>query len=318
MNTYCICRTKKEDIKACIEKNKGLVVVYGAAFWGTLLVQSDEFKKCVGTEVNYFCDRRASWMHSINGVPVVDTDGLREKINKSGKRATIIICVETKGTVVSIYKDLMQADINADVFDYFENEIVFSDSKFTLDGKEYPLFEHPYNCGYTSARMTERSVELALAKGYIDDCDGGVVEIGAVTPYYFYSDKISEIIDPTDAHKRVTKKSLFDCDLKDKNVLSISTVEHIGTSDYGMHEAQNTVDAIEKIVGESASCLITAPLGYNKLLDGWVKENQKNAMVKLLRRELNNHWTEISSHYTAVEYTQLWANGLVVIEKKNN
>lgn len=59
--------------------------------------------------------------------------------------------------------------------------------------------------------MTERSVELALAKEYIDTCEGNIVEIGAVTPYYFYSNKISNIIDPTDNHKRVLKKSLFDC-----------------------------------------------------------------------------------------------------------
>lgn len=312
MHTHCIYQTKKEDIKAYIEKNKGLVVVYGAAFWGISLVENCDFK------VDYFCDQRASWMHFLNGIPVIDINGLRDKIKEGGKRATIIICVETWGTVLSIYKDLMRADLNADVFNYFENEIVFSDSTFSLNGKSYPLFEHQYNCGYINERMTERSVELSLAKEYINNCNGQIIEIGAVTPYYLYDDKVSVIIDPTDKHGRVTKKSLFDCDLNGKNVLSISTVEHIGTSDYGMHETENVIDAIEKIIGEADSCLITAPLGYNKLLDEWVKENQENSMVKLMRRNINNHWVEITGHYTAIEYTKLWANGLVIIEKNNN
>ncbi len=311
MNIHCVWRTKKEDIKFYIEKNNGLVVVYGAAFWGALLVQSSDF------HVDYFCDKRASWMHSINGVPVVDTDGLRDKINESGKRATIIICVETKRTVASINNDLMRADLNADVFDYFENETVFSDSGFILNGKNYQLYEHSYNCGYKHTRMTERSVEVALAKEYVDNCNGEIIEIGAVTPYYFFDEKISAIIDPTDVHGRVTKDSIFNCDLKSKHVLSISTVEHIGLSDYGMHETKNAIDAIEKILKESASCLITAPLGYNKLLDKWVNENQSDGRVKLMRRSLNNYWMEITGHYTAVEYTPLWANGLVIIEKQS-
>lgn len=309
MDTHCICRTRKEDIKAYIERNQGLVVIYGAAFWGILLAQNNDFK------VDCFCDRRASELHSINGIPVIDTSELEDKIDESGKRATIIVCVETRGTATGIYKDLMRVDLNADVFDYFENELVFCDLDFSLSGKNYRLFEHSYNCGYTCGRMTERSVELALAEEYINNCSAEIVEIGAVTPYYFYDEKISVVIDPTDIHRRVTKKSLFDCDLTNKNVLSISTVEHIGTSDYEMHEEKNAVEAIQKIVEESASCLITAPLGYNKLLDEWVKKNQSSSMVKLLQRKLNNHWTEITEYDSTIEYTRLWANGLVIIEK---
>lgn len=309
MNAHCIYRTQNDDIKAYIEKNKGLVVIYGAALWGTMLAQNNDFK------VDCFCDRRASELHSINGIPVVDTSGLEKRIYESGKRATIILCVETRGTATSIYKDLMQIDLNADVFDYFENRLVFSDFEFSLCGKKYQLFEHSYNCGYTCARMTERAVELALAKEYVNSCSAEIVEIGAVTPYYFYDEKISTIIDPTDIHRRVTKKSLFDCDLRNKNVLSISTVEHIGTSDYEMHEERNAVEAIQKILEESASCLITAPLGYNKLLDEWVKENQSNSMIKLLQRKLNNYWREITEYDSTIEYTRLWANGLVIIEK---
>ncbi len=274
-----------------------------------MLVQDKEYN------IDYICDRRAETLRTLNNIPVVNIEKLKTKVEESKKRATIIICVTNKSTVTSIYRDLTRIDINADVFDYFENEAKFIDKIFYLDGKQYDLFQHSYNCGYVQTRMTERSVELALAEEYIINCNETITEIGAVTPYYFYYDKINEIIDPTDTHKRVTQKSLFDCNLYGKNVLSISTIEHIGTSDYGMHERQNVIDAIEKIVSESASCLITAPLGYNNLLDKWVKENQNNKMVKLLLRRLNNHWKEITGDYREIEYTPLWASGLVLIRK---
>jgi len=127
--------------------------------------------------------------------------------------------------------------------------------------------------------------------------------------------RVKDIIDPTDIHKRVNlKKSVFECDLRGKNVLSISTVEHIGLSDYGMCETLNCVDAINKILAESKMCLITAPLGYNEMLDNWVRVNAENPMVTLMKREINNHWIEIEK-YEEIKYSSLWACGLVIIKK---
>lgn len=309
MDRHCILKTRKDNIHDCIEENEGLVVLYGANIWGEMLLKSGEF------HVDFFCDRKAAGLPVFNNISVVNIDGLESQIRESGKRAVIIISASGRGTVMSIYGDLMKKDLNADVFDYFENETYFRDTEFFMEGKRYSLFEHSYNCGYISARMTERSVELALAKKWVNDCCGNIIEIGAVTPYYFYDDKITEVIDPTDIHKRAISKSLFDCDLNGKNVLSISTVEHIGTSDFGMHESYNVIDAVEKILKESVSCLITAPLGYNNMFDNWVEENQGGSMVKLLERGLNNHWEEITGNYRKIEYTPLWANGLAVIKK---
>ena len=67
---------------------------------------------------------------------------MEKKITDSAKRATVIVASQDRGTVSSIYKDLMQADLNADVFDYFENEIEFCDLQFEFAGKKYDLFQH--------------------------------------------------------------------------------------------------------------------------------------------------------------------------------
>ncbi len=271
-----------------------------------------------GVTADYFCDRQADIINNVNGVPVIDSKKLEEVVKTSGKRATIIICIGTKKfSVLSIYNDLIKLDIEADVFDYFENDSVFSDKSFMFNRKKYELFEHSFNCGYVDSRMTERSVELALAQEWLKCCSGEVVELGAVTPYYFYDKKIVKIVDPTDLHHRVnSKKSLFECDFKGKNILSISTVEHVGTCDYGMSEEKNVIDAIEKIVEEAKSFLITAPLGYNELLDDWIRNNRSNSMIRILRRGINNHWVEIElQDYQEIVYGPLWAYGLVVIVK---
>lgn len=304
-------RKRHEDILECYRQNNGLFIVYGVTVWGEMLQGTD-------IKIDYFCDRQADKILNLNNTPVVDAKQLEDLVRKDGRRATIVICVGlNKGTVTSIYKDLSYLNINADVFDYFENEHVFKDKSFVFEGKRYPLFEHSFNCGYSETRMTERSVEIALGTAYLEAVQGDVVEVGAVTPYYFTENKIVEIIDPTDQHDRVnTRKSLFECDLRGKNVLSISTVEHIGTHDYGMSEAKNVIDAIEKITYEADSCFITAPLGYNKVLDDWIRSHQDNSMVRILKRGINNNWIEMDLHdYRDVAYTSLWANGLVIIKK---
>lgn len=308
-----VIRTRYESFSKAIQENYGPVVLYGMTFWTMQLIQLEEFK------VDYVCDKKAMIMNNkvtikLLDIPVVDIEYL-ENIKGDG-RATIIVCVDTNMTYKSICNDLMTYDLYADVFYYFDNEEMFVDRYFQYKKYKLHLYEHPYNCGYANTRMTERSVELALGKRYIEEHDS-IYEIGAVTPYYFNTPKIQKIIDPTDKHKRVLKASLFDIDLKGRNVLSISTVEHIGTNDYGMHEEFNSIDAINKILQESKSCLITAPYGYNSILDEWVKSNRDNVWVRFLERKINNHWEEKNLRLYNFDcmYTSLWANGLIIIEK---
>src|SRR5262245_3390997 len=66
------------------------------------------------------------------------------------------------------------------------------------------------------------------------------------------------------SHHRV---SLFNFDFSGANVLSISTLEHVGTGDYGVAKTESSPDALAKLVDESATCLLTMPIGYNPILD---------------------------------------------------
>lgn len=197
------------------------------------------------------------------------------------------------------------------------------------DGNWYPYFSHKYNCDcYTGTGKTERTIELSLADYWLSKLDTAC-EVGAVTPYY-WPGRVAEVVDPFDTHELVTSRnSLFDYDFTGKNVLSISTVEHIGTGEYS--EKKTTLDALEKIVSECNVCLITAPLGYNKDFDEYILNNEPDLPCKvsfLTRKRSKTHdiWVPtpkknanmiMGRGHPPDEELSRWANSLVIVEKGN-
>lgn len=167
--------------------------------------------------------------------------------------------------------------------------------------------------------MTERSVELSLARNYLEKCEGEIVEVGAVTPYYQADcfGKVKHIIDPTDRHIKVDiRKSLFDCNFEGQDVISISTLEHVGTGDFNFQEKHDAVEAVNKILNEAKTCLITVPTGYNQMLDEWLIHHKYDKEIRIIKRNCNNKWNEvIPDDFNGIRYTKYWANGLAVIEK---
>lgn len=191
--------------------------------------------------------------------------------------------------------------------------------------REYtiPLFYHPHNCGMPNdERTTERTIELALADFWLTRIDDQAMEIGAVTPYYFPG-RISEIVDPADQHPLVSQKeSLFSVDMRGKNILSISTLEHIGTHDYNKISAkEDGVAALHKIMARSNTFLITFPLGYNLELQEHVGNTLFGRSITVsyyYRSKSFNDWKYTRYYKTVknIDYGPLWANALAVIEKQ--
>ena len=194
------------------------------------------------------------------------------------------------------------------------NHIVF-------DGKNIPIFYHSFNCGQKNTRTTERAIELAIAQYWIAKNSDNLIEIGAVTPYYFPG-LIRDIVDPSDKNEHVNiKKSLFDVTISGKNVVSISTIEHIGTGDYNLDTNENCIDALNKILNEANSLLITIPIGFNKILDEYIASHSFSKPISVdvyFRSEKLNDWRH-SSDTTLIKtitYGPLWANGIIIISKK--
>jgi hypothetical protein len=154
-----------------------------------------------------------------------------------------------------------------------------------------PYFSHPFNCGLNRrTRRTERTVELALADDWLRRASEPI-EIGAVTPYY-WPNRISKVVDPTDKHPLVTHRaSLFDVDITGRDVLSISTVEHVGLDDYNLNEDKSAIDAVHYIIDRANRFLITFPVGYNETLDQFIFGQSLNKCdLGFLVRQNNELW----------------------------
>lgn len=194
---------------------------------------------------------------------------------------------------------------------------------FRFAGRDLRYFFHYYNCGWPPERCTERSAELAIADHWLRQVDSKAVwEIGAVTPYY-WPGRVGCVVDPVDAHPDVAiHESLFSVDFRGRPVLSISTLEHTGTGDYGIAEkGRGAIDALNKVVAESPTFLITIPVGYNPDMDrfcfgGGVLPGDVKA--RFLVRVSESCWREETEGSSAkLPYGPHWANALVILERGN-
>lgn len=199
-----------------------------------------------------------------------------------------------------------------------------NDHQFQFNKLTYSYYFHRFNAGWPPERCTERIVELSVADRWLANGETeDLVEIGAVTPYY-WPGRISRVVDPADSHPAVTeRKSLFDMDLTGKSVLSISTIEHVGLSQYGTDEQESTHDAInalKKISREASEFLITIPVGYNPTLDKYLFsdiEEDDQTQRYFLVRDGNYQWHEVlDKNQASIPYGGPdWANSLVVLER---
>jgi hypothetical protein len=150
------------------------------------------------------------------------------------------------------------------------------------------LFNHPHN----ETILNERCVEIPLGLKYIDFVEGDLIEVGAVTPYYIKSNH--DCLDPTDKKANI-KKLAENYDFTKKNVLSISTLEHIGVGDYKLKKETNLAYEVTlKIYKESKTCLIGWPIGYNYNLDKTVKENIDNYNYMFYIKTGNYTWEYVN------------------------
>jgi hypothetical protein len=192
-------------------------------------------------------------------------------------------------------------------------------SFFNYQNEKLNYFFHQYNCGYPPFKCTERIVELSIADCWLNKVDDVVHEIGCVTSYY-WPKRVEHIIDPFDSHPlNLNKKDMFDVDLHNKNVLSISTIEHIGLNQYDQNSNFTACDAFQKIYTESSSCLVTFPLGYNKLLDNYICDEYGNSIdsssLTYYERIKTNLFRKSIFVKKRFNFGKIWADNLLVYEK---
>lgn len=184
---------------------------------------------------------------------------------------------------------------------------------FKINQIEFEYFDHSYNSTITN----ERCVEVPLGFYFLDKFDRNkIIEIGAVTPYYTNCvyHKVYDVYDPYDKSDR-TDLTESDFSFDGYNVLSISTIEHIGFGDYGLPKDDfKALKFLKRIINESRNYLITFPWGYNKIFDNQFLDSKIN--FSLMKRVSQNEWViDSSKNLENVVYNHPYVcgNALLVI-----
>ena len=162
---------------------------------------------------------------------------------------------------------------------------MINDKQFKVNDCVFSYFYHPYN----STRENERIVEVPLGEFFINNFDYEITEVGAVMGYYGFNCK--EVIDSHDPLPGVTKaNAVHDINYSNKNILSISTIEHFKLDEYDNTSNDDSILFLEKVISSAKNFFISWPLGYNLLLDNYTKNSNKIPFFIMKRISQNNQW----------------------------
>lgn len=142
---------------------------------------------------------------------------------------------------------------------------------------------------------SERAIEIPLVIHFLENHikDEPLVELGCVTPYYLFKRENHTVYDYLDPHPANTPKDLRDLSDDDykTNILTVSTLEHINLSDYGIEQnAINSISVLEKIINNAKKYFISVPLGYNAELDRYLLSHDLGEIYVTRRADNPNDW----------------------------
>lgn len=171
--------------------------------------------------------------------------------------------------------------------------------------------------------QNERGLEAALALDFMLKHFDDIIEVGATSPYYYQVHH--PIVDPFDPYDKCIKMDAEQYDFTDKNVMCISTIEHMGRSDYGPVEddPSKPIRFLCKLDVEAKNFLITFPIGANKDLDEYIMNNRKRYDTMIYHRLCYDPpiWRQVlewePEFYQSIKYNEPFpnGNGIVVITK---
>ena len=145
-----------------------------------------------------------------------------------------------------------------------------NDKEFLVFGRKFSYIQQSSD----SAHIGERTIEVPIAKRWLDFYGKQIVEVGAVMPYWMQPEEVKHlVVDPYDPYDKGLKEDAENFTFLKLNVLSISTIEHIGLTEYGNpnSDIEKANRVLLKIITEAQNYLITLPLGYNLSLDKYTE-----------------------------------------------
>lgn len=143
---------------------------------------------------------------------------------------------------------------------------------------------------FNEAYQNERSIEVALGRWFLDRFKGEVLEVGAVMPYYGAENH--EIADLADEHPKSKKLNALDIDYAGRNVLCISTIEHMMTKEYGNGSDKDSITFLTNVLTSASNYLITWGTGYNPHLDAYMKAHPEIPHLIMRRTNWKNEYAK--------------------------
>lgn len=148
---------------------------------------------------------------------------------------------------------------------------------------------------FNEAYKNERSIEVAIGRWFLAKYGNQVLEVGAVMPYY--GSENHEIIDLADEHPKSKKVNALDFDYSNRNVLSISTIEHMMKKEYGNASDDDAITFLTKVLTKAPNYIITAPTGgYNPYLEEYLKARPEIPRTIMRRTNWKNEWIKHSDN----------------------
>ena len=184
-----------------------------------------------------------------------------------------------------------------------------------------------YHVPTNGFRSSERAIEVPLAIDFISHYvkNEPIVELGCVLPYYILKRENHMAYDLADQHPQSIKRDIREIADAEYcgNVISISTIEHIGLGEYGIDVKGNVtaVVVLKRIMANAKRYFITFPLGHNTELDEYVSKNTNLGERYVTRKQREpNDWVVVGKSELTDEMkrygTYLRANTVCVLMKE--
>lgn len=142
---------------------------------------------------------------------------------------------------------------------------------FVLDGVEHIQLVHPYNRTWRN----ERAVEVPLARAFLEQQDGPVLELGNVLVNYGPSGHV--VVDKYEQGPGVLNVDIVDFQPTERfgGIVAISTLEHVGWDEEPRDAAKIplAVRHLRRLLLPSGRLFVTCPLSYNPNLDSLILNN---------------------------------------------
>lgn len=157
---------------------------------------------------------------------------------------------------------------------------------FTYRGQTLDYFDHPYN----TTVLNERSIEVPVARAFIERQTGRGVEVGNVLGHY--GPTSWRVVDRWEEALGVDNDDLFDITGQYDWLVSVSTVEHVGTWPGEPIDPSRAVDAVKHLSTIADLMILTVPFGQNEPLDVAILADSLGADVSTTMVWSEHGWTE--------------------------